>query len=157
MGKGRIPLPAEIKKLKGTNRKHRETPNAMAVSALEDIPMPPADLPEQAQKTWYSICSQLAALKVLSPLDLDALKAYCFQIYIMDQTMAEILDKGYTVIMTNATGGSYPVKSPAIAIYNEALTHANRIGQQFGFSPSSRTKISLGQVKEEKKNPFEGF
>lgn len=149
--------PKELKKLKGTHRKDKDLPNEMAVKPITTIPTPPEDLPESAQKTWYNVCSQLAALKILTNLDLDALKAYCFQIHLMDDAMKHIKEEGTTVMMTNKGGGSYPVKSPHIAIYNDALSHVNRIGQQFGFSPSARTKISLGQVKEEKKNPFDGL
>lgn len=149
--------PKELKQLKGTHRKGRDLPDAMSVQVLSHLPSAPDDLPEPAQKTWYSICSQLLALKVLSLLDLDALKAYCFQLWVMDEAMENLKSQGFTVTITNKGGGSYETKSPYIAIYNDALAHVNRIGQQFGFSPSSRTKISMGQVKEEKKNPFSGF
>jgi P27 family predicted phage terminase small subunit len=149
--------PKELKELKGTHRKGRDLPDEMSVQPLTSIPTPPQDLPEPAQKTWYAVCAQLKALKILTGLDLDALKAYCFQTYVMDEAMRHIETEGLTIIMQNKGGGMYPIKSPYVAIYNEALAHQNRIGQQFGFSPSSRTKISVGQVKEEKKNPFDGF
>lgn len=149
--------PKELKKLKGTHRKDKDLPGEISIKPLTTIPPPPEDLPEKAQKTWYNVCSQLAALKILTSLDLDALKAYCFQIYTMDESIKVLKEEGFTVIMTNKGGGSYPVKSPYITIYNDALSHVNRIGQQFGFSPSSRTKISVGQIQEEKKNSFDGL
>lgn len=149
--------PKELKQVKGTHRKSRDLPDAMSVKPLTNVPMAPADLPEPAHKTWYSVCSQLLASQILSVLDLDALKAYCFQIWVMDEAMENLKSQGFTITITNKGGGSYETKSPYIAIYNDALAHVNRIGQQFGFSPSSRTKISLGQAKPEKKNPYAGF
>jgi P27 family predicted phage terminase small subunit len=149
--------PKELKALKGTHRKSRDLPNELSAAPLSSIPSAPEDLPEAAKKTWYAVCSQLQTLKILTGLDLDTLKAYSYQTYLMDVAMHHLETEGHTIIMQNKNGGMYPIKSPWISIYNEALTHQNRIGQQFGFSASSRTKISLGQVKEEKKNPFDGF
>lgn len=149
--------PKELKKLKGTYRKYKDLPNEMSAAPLLTIPTPPNDLPAPTHDTWNKICAQLAVLKILTPLDLDAIKQYCFQKHMMDTAMEKLNTEGYTVIMTNKAGGSYPVKSPWVSIYNEAATQVNRIGQQFGMSPSARTKISVGQVKEEKKNGFEGL
>lgn len=157
MAGGRPPKPKEIKQLKGTHRKGRDTPNEMSVEPLSTIPTAPHDLPEASQKTWYSVCSQLSALKILSSLDLDALKAYCFQVYVMDEAMERLTSEGFTTVITNKGGGSYETKSPYISIYNDALSQVNRIGQQFGFSPSSRTKISIGQTKGKSNNPYEEF
>jgi P27 family predicted phage terminase small subunit len=149
--------PKEIKELKGTHRKSRDTPQEMSVRPLTSVPMPPEDLPEPAKKTWFAAASQLLTLKILTGLDLDALKQYCYQKHVMDMAAHTLETEGYTVIMQNKGGGQYPTKSPWISIYNEAATHVNRLQQQFGFNPSARTKISVGQVKEEKKNPFDGF
>lgn len=149
--------PKELKQLKGTHKKYKDVPNEMSVDPIVTIPTPPEDLPESTHDTWSRICSQLAGLKILTPLDLDSIKQYCFQKHMMDEAMEVLKTDGYTVTMTNKAGGSYPMKSPWVAIYNEAATQVNRIGQQFGFSPSSRTKISIGQVKEKKVNPYEGY
>jgi P27 family predicted phage terminase small subunit len=156
MPAGRPPKPKAIKELQGTHRKSRDLPNEMGVAPLLTVPLAPDTLPESAHKYWYKAATELLNLKVLSVLDLDMLHAYCYQLYVLDLATEE-LKAGYTIIMQNKGGGVYPVKSPWVSIYNDALGHAKNLALQFGLTPSSRTKISVGQVKEEKKNPFDGF
>lgn len=156
MPAGRPPKPKALKELQGTHRKGRDLPDEMNVQPLHTVPMPPADLPEPAHAVWYRVSSQLMAAKVLSVLDLEMLKAYCYQMYVMDLATEE-LKAGYTIIMQNKGGGVYPVKSPWVAIYNDALSHAKNLAIQFGLTPSSRTKISSGQLKKESNNPYDGF
>lgn len=157
MPAGRPPKPKAIKELQGTHRKSRDLPDEMTVPALKSVPMPPEDLPQAAHSVWYRVAAELQALKVLSSLDLDMLKAYCYQVHLMDLALHHIETEGLTIIMQNKGGGIYPVKSPYIAIYNDALTQSRSLAIQFGLTPSSRTKIATGQVKETPKNPFDGF
>jgi len=156
MPAGRPPKPKAIKELQGTHRKSRDIHNGMEVAPVSSVPMPPEELPVEVHPVWYRVASQLQALKVLSTLDIDMLKAYCYQLYVMDLAQ-EKLKEGYTIMMENKGGGKYPVKSPWVSIYNEALAHAKNLAIQFGLTPSARTKISLGQTKEEKKNGFSGL
>jgi P27 family predicted phage terminase small subunit len=148
--------PKELKVIKGTLKKSRELKNPMELDLLVSIPMPPSDLPETAKATWYNVGSELHKLGILSTLDLGLLKAYCYQTYVLDSAMSHLQTEGFTQIMQNKAGGMYPVKSPWVSIYNEALTHVSRIGQMFGFSPSSRQKISAN-TKQEEKDPLADY
>lgn len=153
MAGGRPPKPRELKAIQGTLRPDRETPDAMAPEKMEGVPVPPVDLDEVGQTTWVATATQLHTLGILSGLDLAMLKEYCYQISIMERAKVE-LKSSLTTTITNKGGGSYEVKSPYIAIYNEALTHANRLAQQYGLTPSSRQKISANPKKDETKDPW---
>jgi P27 family predicted phage terminase small subunit len=148
--------PKELKKIKGTHRKSRDLPNEMAVVPMVSVPMPPEQLPKEAHDYWYRTAAELYALKVLTMLDLDMLQAYCYQLYVMDLAQEE-LKAGYTILMHNKGGGVYPVKSPWVGIYNDALSHAKNLAIQFGLTPSARTKIAMGQIKEQEKDPMDGI
>lgn len=153
MAGGRPPKPRELKKMQGTLRPDRELPDAMEPEKLVGVPVPPADLDEVGQTTWMATATQLHSLGVLSGLDLAMLKEYCYQISIMERAKIFLKD-GLTIMMENKGGGKYEVKSPYIAIYNEALTHANRLAQQYGLTPSSRQKITANPKKDESKDPW---
>lgn len=140
--------------MQGTLRPARELDNAMQPDKLEGVPVPPADLDTVGQHTWFVTAAQLHELGVLSGLDLTMLKEYCYQVSVMQKAKKFLDEEGLTIIMTNKGGGMYPVKSPYIAIYNEALTHANRLAQQYGLTPSSRQKISATPKEEKKADPW---
>jgi P27 family predicted phage terminase small subunit len=153
----KAPLPKQLKQLKGTYQANKELSNQMEAAPLSTIPMAPESLPLIAQQEWYKVTAELEQLKVLSVLDMKMLEAYCYQIALVEEARHMLETEGKTIIMHNKGGGMYPVKSPWITIHNEALSLALKLAQQFGLTPSARTRISMGQVKEEKKNPFDGF
>src|SRR5690349_21438389 len=134
--------PKALKELKGTHRPSRETPEAMELATMDSLPTAPDDLPEAGKQAWYRVVEQLQALKILTILDYDMLKSYCFQISVMEEAQSELEKPGGKI---QKMGASF-VKSPWVGIYNDAASQANRIAQQFGFTPAARTKISLSQV-----------
>lgn len=146
--------PRAIKELKGTFQKHKEKANPVTPEALITLPTAPQDLPVKFQETWYRLTAQMQQLGYLTELDLEMLKAYFRQLQMMEEAWETLEREGKTIIMTNKGGGMYPIKSPWISIYNEALSHANRIAQQFGLTPSSREKISATPKEEKKADPW---
>lgn len=147
--------PKAVKELKGTLRPSREVENAMETAALESIPVAPEDLPEVGRQTWYRVVKQLHTLKVLTTLDYDLLKSYCYQVSVMDEAQREMQENGKVIKIKYASGTTLQ-KSPWVSIYNEAASQVNRIAQQFGMSPAARTKISLSQAsKEKEKDPWD--
>jgi P27 family predicted phage terminase small subunit len=153
----KAPLPKEVKKLRGTYQANKELPNQMEAAPLATLPAAPEHLPPAAQREWYKVASELENLKMLSILDIKMLEAYCYQVALVEEARHMLETEGKTIILQNKGGGMYPVKSPWITIHNEALSIALKLAQQYGLTPSARTRISMGQVKEEKKNPFDGF
>lgn len=145
---GPAPLPAEIKKKRGTHRPSRDAPDPMQAAPLTTIPTAPDDLPERGRQEWYRAAGQLAAFGILATVDLVLLHQYCRCVVTMEEAQHHLSTEGYTITMHNKGGGMYPVKSPWVSIYNEALTLTLKIAQQYGFTPSSRTKISAPKADQ---------
>jgi P27 family predicted phage terminase small subunit len=150
MGAGRPRKPDALKEQAGTLQPSRRLEPSMKPATLDSIEMPPDDLPEIGKQEWYRVMNQLQPLKVLTAADLSILKSYCQQVATMEEAGRMLNTEGYTIIMHNKGGGVYPVKSPWVSIYNEASDRVLKLGQQFGFTPSSRTRIVVpSQAKKE--------
>ncbi|MGY3091095.1 P27 family predicted phage terminase small subunit [Hymenobacter sp. UYAg731] len=139
---GRPRKPDELKAQKGTLQPSRRLEPSVKLAKLESFELPPADLPEAGRAEWSRVMQQLQPLGVLTAVDLSLLKSYCRHIATMELAATKLDEPGgYTTTMQNKGGGSYEIKSPWVAIYNEASDRASKLGQQFGFTPSSRTRI----------------
>ncbi|MCC2547706.1 phage terminase small subunit P27 family [Hymenobacter sp. BT175] len=150
------PKPDALKAQKGTLRPSRKLEPSMKPAVLESFEMAPDDLPEKGQQEWNRVMQQLQPLKVLTPADLSILKSYCQHVATMDIASSKLRTEGYTTTITNKGGGSYETKSPWVGIYNEASDRAAKLGQQFGFTPSSRTRIVV-PTPEKKEDGFSQF
>ena len=135
--------PTKLALAKGTHQASRRLPNEMDFQPLVKPPRTPKHLPKRAKKEWRNVCSNLIAIKMLYLVDLPQLQAYCFQVSIMEQAEIELSTSDYVVSETNKGGHQYKTKSKWMSIYNEALDRVNKLGREFGFSPSSRTRISM--------------
>jgi P27 family predicted phage terminase small subunit len=136
--------PTAQKKLEGTHRKDREAPNALTFDPIRDALDPPADLkPEAARQCWTTVAHELHLKGMLATVDLALLRAYCYHVALMLEAEQELEANGKTTTLTNKNGSSYPVKSPWIGILSDATEKVHKIGQQFGFSPASRTRVSV--------------
>jgi P27 family predicted phage terminase small subunit len=148
--------PKKLKELKGTLRPSRELPASMELAELSRIPAAPEDLPEAGKQAWYRVVKELESLKVLSVLDFDMLKTYCYQVSVMEEAATEMAKPNGKVTKVKYGNGTILQKSPWVGIYNDAASQVSRIAQQFGFSPAARTKISLAQnKKQEEKDPWD--
>ena len=152
---GPPPKPTAQKRLEGTHRKDREAPNALAFDPARDALDPPADLkPEAARQCWRVVAKELHHKSMLATVDLALLRAYCYQVSLMMEAEAELEANGKTITITNKGGGSYATRSPWVAILSDATEKVSKIGQQFGFSPSSRTRISIPTPEKPKADPW---
>lgn len=131
----------EEKALKGTLQPSRRLEPSVKLAKLTNFELPPADLPEVGKQEWQRVMQQLQPLGVLTAVDLSLLKSYCQHVATMETAANQLATEGYTTTMRNKGGGSYEIKSPWVTIYNEASDRASKLGQQFGFTPSSRTRI----------------
>jgi P27 family predicted phage terminase small subunit len=94
------------------------------------------------------VCAkELHAKGLLATVDLALLRAYCYQVALMLEAEEELEMNGKTETRHTANG-SHSVRSPWVAILADATEKVNKLGQQFGFSPASRTRISAPQKPE---------
>lgn len=148
---GRYRLTTEEKILKGTLKKSRQLTAPPEFNPYEKVPPAPADLPEYAQQVWIRTAAGLIQYKVLTPLDLESLKAYCYQCHMIEEAQKHLNAEGMTILLTNVKGHSYQAKSPWVSILADATTLCNRIGAQFGLNPAHRSKLQMEIPKKEGK------
>lgn len=143
MRPGPAPQPTAMKVAKGTDRPCRKIPNEMDFQPLVKAPRAPKHFNKRAKKEWRNVCSNLIAIKMLYLVDLPQLQAYCFQVSIMQTAEIKLSTTDHVVKETNKGGHEYNTKSKWMSIYNESLDRVNKLGREFGFTPSSRTRISM--------------
>jgi P27 family predicted phage terminase small subunit len=154
---GPVPKPTALKLAQGNPGKralNKREPN------FTGAPICPTWLTNPAKTEWNRIVTELSALDMLRSVDSSALAAYC-QSYARWQSAEKIVDKeGQTVQepVLNKAGEvlGYKVKRhPATTIAKDALTSMLRAAALFGFDPSSRSRLSVGEPT--RADPFAEF
>lgn len=148
---GRPPKPTTLKLIDGTLRTDRVVENEMMPSSLDYAPSAPKDLSKLAKKEWKSVCQELINLGMLHRVDLGLLASYCHEMDTYWEAVRRIKEEG--AVMTIETKyDSYQMQSPWVAIKNTALKNAQGLANQFGFTPSARSKIN--SMPKEEDNPL---
>lgn len=140
---GRQRKPTKLKAMQGTLQPCRVTPNEMETKILDSIPKPPAQFEGRAKQEWKTVTKSLWELGMLHLEDLPQLEAYCFNVGLMDKASKKINQEGVLGVYKNKGGHEYVSKNKWISVYNEATDRIIKLAAQFGFSPASRTRISM--------------
>lgn len=136
--------PTHLKALEGTRRKDREVPNEMKLPGVKKIPRAPKHFKgTTAAKEWRKVTKKLFVLGMLFEEDLPQLQAYCFSVYMLELAQQKLTEQNLLASYKNKAGHVYQAKNKWITIYNESIDKVVKLAAQFGFSPSSRTKISM--------------
>lgn len=139
MKPGKAPQPVELKLIKGTASNHPTEKSAMAPPV--EAPECPVHLTDAARAEWERIVPLLINLRILSKVDTAALALYCQSYGRWQFSEAEIKKMG-GALMVKAPSG-YPIQNPYLAIANRAMEDCHRYLQQFGLSPSARTRVTV--------------
>ena len=133
MGKGRKPTPTRIKALMDNpgKRPMNDAEPQFTVGAE-----PPAWLDEAAQAEWWVVASELSALGMLTRVDGMALASYCMACSLLQQAQKDISIYGITVPSESGRR-----KNPAATVANDMMRTIRSLGSEFGFTPSSRTRV----------------
>jgi P27 family predicted phage terminase small subunit len=154
---GPAPKPTALKLIQGNAGKRKIN---RAEPKFAGAPECPEWLTEVAKTEWNRIVAELAALDMLRAVDSASLAAYCLS-YARWRSAEEIVDaEGQTVQepVTNKTGdvvGFKIKRHPATTIAKDALASMLRASALFGFDPSSRSRLSVGEPTEA--DPFTKF
>ena len=149
--RGRKPKPTIMKLISGNPGKRPLNENEPMPESSKDLPAPPKYLSELAAIHWDKMAAQLHPLGLLTNADLDALARYCELHARWLLAQAQLIDHGLLIKAQNG----FPVQSPYIAISNKCIELMNRIGIEFGLTPSSRSRISA--PKKEKASRVSGL
>lgn len=143
MKRGPAPKPTSLKLVQG-NRGRR--PIADCEAAPEVVaPDCPDHLLADAREEWQRIMPFLIRYKLVTEIDTAALALYC-QAYgrwqEAERKIAEQRAKGGDGMLVKAPSG-YPIQNPYLAIANRAMEDCYKYLQQFGLSPSARTRVTV--------------
>lgn len=166
---GRKPTPTYLKLVKGNPGKRKI--NKREAKPPVVIPSVPEHLSDEAKVEWGRLAELLHSLGLLTRVDRAALAAYC-QAY-SDWVEAEEQLRRYgkvvkspvkqTVRQTRSgeviteTSGGYPMQSPFLPIRNKALELMHKFLIEFGMTPSSRSRIEIGNGAIDKEDPAEAY
>jgi len=140
--RGRRPKPTRIKILTGNPGKRALNKNEPRPDPA--VPACPPELGPSAQREWDRLVGDLSKFHLLTNLDRAALAAYCGA-YALWAEATEAIQK-FGSMVKSPTG--YPMQSPYIAIANRQAEIMMRIASEFGFTPASRSRISMPQQDE---------
>lgn len=146
---GPAPKPTELKILQGN-------PGRRPLNTAEPKPRPerprcPIWLSKEAKREWRRIVPELEAMRLLTVVDRAALAGYC-QAYARWRQAEEILEAEGLIF---ETPNGYLQQRPEVSIAQKSLQLMKSFAAEFGFTPSSRTRISV--TEREPEDPFEAF
>lgn len=133
--RGRKPKPTALKALEGNPGK-RDL-NQKEPKPEKKAPRCPTWLEPEAKKEWRRMVNQLEQLGILTEVDMAAFAGYC-QAYARWKEAEEFITKHGTIVKTPS---GYWQQVPQVSIAQSYLKIMNRFCEQFGLTPSSRTRI----------------
>lgn len=151
MGKrGPAPRPTALKLLNGDreSRINREEP-----IPRDALPIPPRKISDDVREIWDYTLRELNAMGIAAAADRDALVCYCEAV--VTHRKASEMVAASTVLVKGLHGGL--VRNPALAIQRDAAHTIRALAQEFGLTPSARTRIRADEalaVDPKASNPF---
>lgn len=136
--RGRKPTPTAVKELEGNPGKRPL--NAKEPKPAKKAPSCPKWLEPEAKKEWRRLSKQLEQLGVLTELDMASFAAYC-QAYARYKEAEEFITQHGSIVKTPS---GYWQQVPQVA---QAQTYSKimlRLAEQFGLTPSARSRIIAG-------------
>lgn len=149
---GRPRKPSEVKRLAGTYRADRTAPNEPKPRITSRTPSPPIKLSPVAAQEWKRMARELHGLGLLTVVDLTALVAYCETFATWQEALGKIRETGLLVKASTGT----PVQNPYLNIASAAEKRLRGWLQEFGCTPSSRTRVSAPGAGDDS-DPYEAF
>jgi len=143
---GRPPKPAALKRLAGNPGKRpiREEPR---VTVPARVPYPPRFLNTYGKAEWRRVIKILIKAGLYSELDRTSLSIYCSEFGTWRDALTVVGRTGGAVLTTDK---GYHYVNPWQTIAERARAASLNALQQFGGSPSSRSKVSPDRAEKEK-------
>ncbi len=147
--RGRKPKPTALKALEGNPGKRALNTNEP--KPRQKAPRCPAWLEDEAKKEWKRMAKQLEQLGILTEVDMAAFAGYC-QAYARWKEAEEFISQHGTIVKTPS---GYWQQVPQVSIAQTYLKIMNKFCEQFGLTPSSRSRIVANGGKEEQMDEME--
>lgn len=133
--RGRKPTPTAIKELEGNPGKRPL--NGREPKPEKKAPPCPKWLEAEAKKEWRRLAKPLMQMGVLTEVDMAAFAAYC-QAYARWKEAEEFITQHGSIVKTPS---GYWQQVPQVSIAQTNLKIMLKAGEQFGLTPSSRSRI----------------
>ena len=167
MARGRKPLPTHLKIVRGTERKDRVNDREPKPDA--DKVSPPPHLTGEALQHFLELAPELLELGVLTNLDVDLLAEYC-EVWAIHVDVKRKIDRANAEARTLAELAVWDDELPDLPkgdgridvfrngtrqqsvnyqIFNRTLDQMQKLGAEFGLSPSSRTRITSSKKSDD--------
>lgn len=147
--RGRKPKPTALRLIDG-DRKDRIAENEPIPRGLP--PVLPEGVSAEVRYIWTYTVRELDAMGILYAADRDVLLAYCEAVVTHRRACAELATG--TVLVRGQMGNQ--VRNPALQIQRDAATQIRTLAQEFGLTPSARTRIEVRGQDDGEVNPFAG-
>lgn len=140
---GRPRKPTAIRRIEGN-------PGKRPLNEDEPEPLvrdtrPPAHLDRQAKQVWRVVAPELDRLGLLTTVDEEVLAGYCIAASQVRKAMKLLSKEGFTI----QTKTGYLQQRPEVAILQKSLQLLRAFAAEFGFTPSSRTRLSVPKNGED--------
>lgn len=146
---GRKPKPTAIKKLEGNPGKRRL--NEYEPIPENKAPKCPMWLEPEAKKEWRRTAKRLEALGILTEVDMAAFAGYC-QAFARWKEAEEFISKHGTIVKTPS---GYWQQVPQVSIAQTYLKIMHKFCEQFGLTPSARSRIIADAGQSADADPME--
>ena len=133
--RGRKPTPTAIKMLEGNPGKRPL--NTKEPKPAKKAPSCPKWLEPEAKKEWRRLAKQMEQIGILTEVDMAAFAGYC-QAYARWKEAEEFITQHGSIVKTPS---GYWQQVPQVSIAQTYLKIMNRFAEQFGLTPSSRSRI----------------
>jgi P27 family predicted phage terminase small subunit len=140
--------PAQLKVVEGSFRKDRDSHGVAVELGLPDCPV---WLPKNAKKYWRKIGPELEKVGLIAKVDQAMFAAHCDSVGKYEEVtrmLAELDD------MLDETPQGFMVQSAMFTIRNKLWDQVKSSSQEFGLSPSSRSKV---KATEQQQLPLGGW
>lgn len=149
MGKsGPPPVPLKLRLLRGENRPSHV--NLREPITRDVPPQPPEDMADDVREIWDYTLAELMVMKIATSADRDTLRCYC-EAVVAHRKASAILAK--TTVLVRGLHGTM-VRNPALQIQRDAAHTVRGFAQEFGLTPSGRTRIVAEGRTDADTNPF---
>jgi len=140
MVRGHQPSPTNLKLLRGDRPSRVNTDEPQPNEGIPECP----STNERVRAVWDYTMVQLLAMRTVTMADRDSLHGYCQAVVLFDDASLMLEEEGIIVI---AGSSGRPLPHPAQKIQREAANQLRAYANEFGLTPSARTRIRVGDQK----------
>ena len=136
---GRPRTPTRVLQLRGTHRadRHGDVADEIQFTPVSVLPPAPGFFDEMASFEWHRVGPELVAKELLTEGDLAAFTMYCLSVSRVVAAERMIAKDGMMIL----TPQGFLQAHPAIAIARQCGAEVRKFAQEFGMTPSARTRV----------------